>query len=385
MGQDPGNLKAVGAVDRAPSISSTTIYSRGADVLVGSRGGSRLFNPGAAPPPASSGSGRRGRRMAGARIWGRDPTPPETRNILRAETLYAARWAGVWELFGPFGVAAQPAARLRASTADHSKWSATRQALMVNLFDLSRSDTDPVFDPVRGSTFDRIEIYTRGGDDTLTLDHSYGAVQVPQGIRYDGGEDGSNSLVLKGEAYGARRSGTDADGKRFEEVFDIKDRRHPSTRKRRHVRDAGSPRDRVGVVTLEGAMIRRRDAHVRDELSQLPLSGPIGRALNGGGHRTAPRRRRRGGAPWPRSLGCSSQRSTSPPFIEAAKAIRQDLIRNYHVDQLPPRSRARSRRGRGLDNGALTSGFDIPIAASEGFPGAPTRSDARRNFKCPAS
>ncbi|MEX0330674.1 MAG: LEPR-XLL domain-containing protein, partial [Puniceicoccaceae bacterium] len=102
--------------------------------------------------------------------------------------------------------------------ADHFKViRSAENSTQVKVFDLNFSTSVPVFTSsvagVKGMVF-----LLRGGDDTLTLDHSNGAIAFADGIFYDGG-DGADSAVLLGEDIDDVFSGT-IDGNDYYTVYD---------------------------------------------------------------------------------------------------------------------------------------------------------------------
>ncbi|MBI1839836.1 MAG: OmpA family protein [Verrucomicrobia bacterium] len=92
--------------------------------------------------------------------------------------------------------------------------------LLFDFFDLSSSSTTPVIS-ARGASFEQVQIFGRGGSDTLTMDHSNGAIPVTGGIYYDGGEPTSNRLVLTGGLVASHTSFTTSSGLKIHEITDI--------------------------------------------------------------------------------------------------------------------------------------------------------------------
>ena len=77
---------------------------------------------------------------------------------------------------------------------------------IIDVFDLNKSTTVPVYSAPAGTITSMI-FYGLGGDDTLTVDHSNGAVSIAQGILFEGGGD-NDKVVLAGDDIGDRFTGT---------------------------------------------------------------------------------------------------------------------------------------------------------------------------------
>ncbi|HEX5216215.1 MAG TPA: OmpA family protein, partial [Vicinamibacterales bacterium] len=223
-----GNLKAVGQQDiRALEYIEA---STGDMLLVGGQGGvSRMRDPDAGTNPWV----RVGRGLPNAPVTSIqfedliDPGHLNGGDKLIVGTL----GRGVWSIKDPENALSLSQNSvleiLGATTADQFKLERdTDNPLLFNVFDLSQSATDPIF-TARGSTFDQVQINTRGGDDTVTVDYGKGAVAVPRGIAIDGGSGESitsNTVILAGGARTSYTTGTTSGGLTFHDIVDLQGR-----------------------------------------------------------------------------------------------------------------------------------------------------------------
>ena len=95
---------------------------------------------------------------------------------------------------------------------------------LVEVYNLDISTTEPIFTH-EVSSISSIIFSLRGGDDTLTLDHSNGAISISNGIYLDGGSDTSgtggtgDTVILAGDDIDDKFEGT-VDGHDYYTVFD---------------------------------------------------------------------------------------------------------------------------------------------------------------------
>ncbi|MES2992163.1 MAG: OmpA family protein [Pseudomonadota bacterium] len=290
-----GNLKAIGQTGLRSLEYIHNDAGTGDMLLVSGIGGvSRLRNPDAAP--ASDQWVRLGSGLPNVVVFDVEFIDRDANGALSAPDLLLAGTLGrgVWSISGSEIIDVGQQQVLLISGADVADdlriVRDVANPLRFNIFDETQGGSEPVFSG-RGASFDQIIIETRGGDDTLTIDHSAGAIVVPRGIAFDGGEPAGNTLVLTGGAVSSHTTGTSPGGLTFHEIVDT------GARKQRVLVEQVATVDTTGLsdaldptsiqatfASMTGAIQSLVDfLTFTDGLSQdTPLFGSsLGRALNG--------------------------------------------------------------------------------------------------------
>jgi outer membrane protein OmpA-like peptidoglycan-associated protein/Ca2+-binding RTX toxin-like protein len=214
-----GNLSQIGQTGH---LSLAYVQDTGGDMLLlgGTDGVTRLFNPGTATD-ASAVWSRLGSGLPSALVSDIEYLDLDgSKTLSAADVLIAGTMGrGAWSITGDALAALGEPSKLQvfgAITADTLSMSIDPNNPLR--FSIDDAVDGTVFS-ARFDNFDKIEFLLRDGDDTLTIDHSLGAIAVPGGITVDGGDD-PDTLVLTGGDTPASASGAT-----FREITDVSGKR----------------------------------------------------------------------------------------------------------------------------------------------------------------
>ena len=220
-----GNLAAIGL----QSLKTLEYVDNGAtDILLagGAGGVARLLNPAAATAAAAVWT-RFGSGLPNTVVNDIEYIDADGNGLVNAgDRLVAGTLGrGVWTVEGAsIASLAQPSV-LRIlgadgpTAADHFQVSIDpTNPLRFQVQDLAAAPGTPMV-TARFADFDQVEIHTRGGDDVVTINHTFDPVTVPGGIIIDGG-DGTDTLSFIGGAHASRKTGIDPSGLPFVEIRD---------------------------------------------------------------------------------------------------------------------------------------------------------------------